>query len=86
MVARSGKRIRTSVILTEAQFRSVQAIAQANDASIAWVLRQAVDRYLQENHGSRRGFNRQPTPTEIAPRRHTARRDANRYQRSARRL
>ena len=39
------KEFRTSVILTEAQFKSVRDIAKANDASIAWVLRQALDRY-----------------------------------------
>lgn len=48
MVSRSKrKEFRTSVILTEAQFKRVREIAQANDTSIAWVLRQAVDRYLE---------------------------------------
>lgn len=48
MVSRSSrKEFRTSVILTEGQFKRVREIAQANDASIAWVLRQAVDRYLK---------------------------------------
>ena len=38
MVSRSSrKEFRTSVILTEAQFMRVREIAQANDASIAWV-------------------------------------------------
>ncbi len=41
------KEFRTSVILTERQFMRVRKIAQANDTSIAWVLRQAVDRYLE---------------------------------------
>lgn len=43
----SRKEFRTSVILTEAQFKRVREVAQENDASIAWVLRQAVDRYLE---------------------------------------
>ncbi|MBX9813438.1 MAG: ribbon-helix-helix domain-containing protein [Qipengyuania sp.] len=43
----SRKEFRTSVILTEGQFKRVREMAQANDASIAWVLRQAVDRYLE---------------------------------------
>lgn len=43
----SKKEFRTSVILTEMQHKQVLDIAQANDASIAWVLRQAVDRYLE---------------------------------------
>jgi len=42
----SKKEFRTSVILTERQFKRVREIAQANDASTAWVLRQAIDRYL----------------------------------------
>ena len=47
MASRSKrKEFRTSVILTEGQFKRVREIAQANDASIAWVFRQAVDRYL----------------------------------------
>jgi hypothetical protein len=47
LVSRSSrKEFRTSVILTETQFMRVREIAQANDSSIAWVLRQAIDRYL----------------------------------------
>jgi predicted transcriptional regulator len=47
MTSGSGKKeFRTSVILTERQFKRVREIAQANDASTAWVLRQAIDRYL----------------------------------------
>ena len=48
MASRSKrKEFRTSVILTEVQFKQVREIAQANDVSIAWVLRRAVDRYLE---------------------------------------
>jgi len=48
MVSRSSrKEFRTSVILTETQFKRVRETARANDVSIAWVLRQAVDRYLE---------------------------------------
>lgn len=43
----SRKEFRTSVILTEAQFKRVREVARENDASIAWVLRQAIDRYLE---------------------------------------
>lgn len=42
----SRKEFRTSVILTERQFNQVREIARANDVSIAWVLRRAVDDYL----------------------------------------
>jgi predicted DNA-binding ribbon-helix-helix protein len=49
MASRSKrKEFRTSVILTEAQFKQVREIAQANDVSIAWVLRRAVDDYLEK--------------------------------------
>jgi hypothetical protein len=43
----SRKEFRTSVILTETQFKQVRETARANDVSIAGVLRQAVDRYLE---------------------------------------
>ncbi|MCB1467021.1 MAG: ribbon-helix-helix protein, CopG family [Rhizobiaceae bacterium] len=42
----SKKEFRTSVILTETQFKQVRELAREHDVSIAWVLRQAVDRYL----------------------------------------
>jgi predicted transcriptional regulator len=48
MVSRSSrKEFRTSVILTETQFKRVREIARVNDASIAWVLRRAIDCYLE---------------------------------------
>lgn len=56
MAPRSAKKeYRTTVILTETQFRRVREIAAANDASIAWVLRQAVDRYLEAQDMESRG-------------------------------
>jgi hypothetical protein len=49
MASRSSrKEFRTSVILTEGQFKQVREIARANDVSIAWVLRRAVDNYLEK--------------------------------------
>jgi hypothetical protein len=49
MASRSSrKEFRTSVILTEGQFKHVREIARANDVSIAWVLRRAVDDYLEK--------------------------------------
>jgi len=48
VVSRSSrKESRTSVILTEDQFKQVREIARANDVSVAWVLRRAVDDYLE---------------------------------------
>ncbi|MGQ0665267.1 MAG: ribbon-helix-helix protein, CopG family [Pseudomonadota bacterium] len=56
MAPKSAKKeFRTTVILTEAQFRRVRELAAASDASIAWVLRQAVDRYLAANEPDGRG-------------------------------
>jgi hypothetical protein len=60
----SRKEFRTSVILTEGQFKSVREIAQANDASIAWVLRQAVDRYLEAKGATSMDQVRTPVTTE----------------------
>lgn len=59
MISRSRKKeFRTSVILTDDQFRRVREFAEANDASIAWVLRQAVDRYLEQNDENQMRFSR----------------------------
>jgi len=60
----SRKEFRTSVILTEGQFKRVREIAQANDASIAWVLRQAIDRYLEAKGATSMDQVRTPVTTE----------------------
>jgi hypothetical protein len=49
------KEFRTTVILTEAQVRRIREVAMANDASIAWVVRQAVDRHLAAKSRGGRG-------------------------------
>lgn len=81
MPARPGKKVsRTSVILTEAQFQRIRDIAEANDASIAWVLRQAIDRYLEgvdQGRGDTKAV-RQPRADEAAPGRDPARRGRGR--------
>jgi hypothetical protein len=65
MASRSNrKEFRTSVILTEGQFKQVREIAEANDASIAWVLRQAVDRYLEAATSMNRD-GKPPAPTQM---------------------
>lgn len=70
MPAKPGKKeFRTSVILTEAQFQRVRGLADENDASMAWVLRQAIDRYLEgvdQRIGDARAV-RQPRMDEAAP-------------------
>jgi hypothetical protein len=50
-IALDRKTIRTSVLLPENVHRQVQALADANDVSCAWVLRMAVQRFLDEQQG-----------------------------------
>lgn len=47
----SAKSVRTTVMLPERIHRQVQALAAANDVSTAWVVRQAVTRFLAEQEG-----------------------------------
>lgn len=62
----SKKQFRTSVILTEGQFKRIREIAQANDASTAWVLRQAIDRYLEaQSATSVRQAGKPPGTTQV---------------------
>jgi predicted transcriptional regulator len=42
--------IRTSVLLPEDAYARIQALADANDVSAAWVIRAAVEKFLEE-HG-----------------------------------
>lgn len=44
-----SKPVRTSVVLPEEAYARVQRMAAANDVSIAWVIRQAVQRYLDSH-------------------------------------
>lgn len=46
-----AKSVRTTVMLPERIHRQVQALAAANDVSAAWVVRQAVTRYLADRDG-----------------------------------
>ena len=46
MPTSSRKPVRTSVVLPEEAYARVQRMAAANDVSIAWVIRQAVQRFL----------------------------------------
>lgn len=47
----AGKTVRTSVLLPEATYSQVQALAAANDVSTAWVVRQAILHYLADIPG-----------------------------------
>lgn len=50
MPAGAKKSIRTSVILPEDVHARIQALADANNVSAAWIIRTAVLRFLEE-HG-----------------------------------
>lgn len=45
------KTVRTSVMLAEEVHLQVQALADSNDVSSAWVIRMAVQRFLDEYQG-----------------------------------
>ncbi|WP_225924358.1 CopG family transcriptional regulator [Pseudomonas salmasensis] len=45
------KTVRTSVILPEDAHLQVQALADANNVSSAWVIRMAIQRFLNEYQG-----------------------------------
>jgi predicted transcriptional regulator len=51
MEVRSKKSVRTSVLLSPDAYQQVQELAGRNDVSSAWVIRQAVQRFL-ESYGS----------------------------------
>lgn len=68
LVAHDRKTVRTSVMLPEDAHLQVLALADANRVSSAWVIRMAVQRFLDENQGqlelplrlpSRQGSNSQ---------------------------
>lgn len=46
-----NKNVRSTVLLPERVHRQVQAVAAANDVSVAWVIRQAVVHYLASRAG-----------------------------------
>lgn len=49
----SRRTVRTSVTLSEKSYWEIQALAEANDVSTAWIIRQAVANYLSGNPGQR---------------------------------
>lgn len=46
------KTIRTSVSLPEDQYAIVAQLAEQNDVSVAWVIRQAIHQYLESTENS----------------------------------
>ncbi len=49
MATEQKKTIRTSVLLPEGAYAPVQALAETNDVSTAWVIRHAIQKFL-DNH------------------------------------
>lgn len=47
-------RVRTSVILPEDVYEKVANLAKNNDVSVAWVIRQAVVRFLEDKENGKR--------------------------------
>jgi hypothetical protein len=47
------KSVRTSVMLPERAYERVQELATANDVSAAWVMRQAILKFLEGQEGKR---------------------------------
>jgi|GEM_PF-5029924 len=50
-IAPDGKTVRTSIMLPEDAHLQVQALADANHVSSAWIIRMAIQRFLEENQG-----------------------------------
>lgn len=66
MAPRPRNAIRTSVILPEDTHAQIQALAAANDVSAAWVIRQAVLKFLDEHAGQPELPLRLPANKELA--------------------
>ncbi|MGO7675009.1 ribbon-helix-helix domain-containing protein [Rhizobium leguminosarum] len=49
-MSRSKKTVRLTVSLDEAEYAAVSAIAERNDASMSWALRQALHQFIKNNH------------------------------------
>ncbi|WP_200944021.1 CopG family transcriptional regulator [Lysobacter sp. Root604] len=50
-VAPDRKSIRTSVMLPEGAHLQIQALADANQVSSAWIIRMAIHRFLDQHQG-----------------------------------
>lgn len=48
MAHSSRKSVRTSVILSEVQYARLSEVANKGDLSVAWIIRQAVQQYLDQ--------------------------------------
>ncbi len=48
MATKRKKTVRSSVILPEEQYKQVEIISEANDVSVAWVIRLAITELLNK--------------------------------------
>lgn len=54
MPAHRNNRVRTSVILPDEVYEKIAKLAEKNDVSVAWVIRQAVVRFLEDQSNGKR--------------------------------
>lgn len=66
LAVRLKNSIRTSVILSEHAHARIEALAVANDASTAWVIRHAVMRFLEEHGDQTKLPLRQPAAKKVS--------------------
>ena len=55
MAKLKDKRVRTSVILSEDIYAKIVEMSEANDVSVAWVMRQAIVKFLGDT-GNKKGL------------------------------
>ncbi len=54
MAASKPKMVRTSVILPEKYHAQLNKLADANDVSVAWVIRNALTQFLERNKDNKK--------------------------------
>jgi predicted transcriptional regulator len=54
LTGKKARSVRTSVIVPEDCYARIQALADANHVSSAWVIRHALDKFLNEQTGQLR--------------------------------
>jgi predicted transcriptional regulator len=54
MAASKQKMVRTSVILPEKYHAQLNKLADANDVSVAWVIRNALTQFLERNKDNKK--------------------------------
>lgn len=49
MALESKKTVRFSITLVEEQYKKISSLAERNDVSVAWIVRQAITQFLEES-------------------------------------